>query len=194
MTAENKNHLIVYTFKKNHLKIYSEFLDFQSLYLENIEQVATQKSEKNRVKNINYRNFNALYWIVLYLKDIKGNSLTLIYEFFIEKSWITWTFKNFSYHYYKLIKLEKIQAELNQLQLLVDQEESYLYCDSPVTQQSAPTKLPTVETKIYKPRITGNHQDDIDTTIHLNSTLEESRERLLRSKEKAMTNTSDITD
>lgn len=194
MTAENKNHLIVYTFKKNHLKIYSEFLDFQSLYLENIEQAPTQKSEKNRVKNINYRNFNALYWIVLYLKDIKGNSLTLIYEFFIEKSWTTWTFKNFSYHYYKLIKLDKIQVELNQLQLLIDQEESYLYYDSPATQQSTPTKLPTVETKIYKPRITGNHQDDIDTTIHLNSTLEESRERLLRSKEKAMTNTSDITD
>lgn len=127
MTTYPNDDLIFYTFKKNHLKIYSEFLNFQSLGLTQKDNSEAEHFEKSLIENesqLNIRNFNALYWITLYLKNIKKNSLNLIHKFFIFKNWTTWSEKNFSYHYYKICKQEKTKNEIEQMQRLIDLEDA----------------------------------------------------------------------
>lgn len=178
--------LIAYSLKKNHEQIYAEFLHFQSLESSK-ESDATNTKTKNTVipneKFLNIRNFQALYWIALYLKEIKGNFLTLVHEFFIYKNWVTWSFRNFSYHYYKLTKSAKIRDELEQLRSYLLQEESSLYGQAPNREISSNKISVKQNAPRHKPQIMGNYSSTGNSAINLNSSLEESQERLRLARE-----------
>lgn len=152
MTIPPNNDLLSYTFKKNHLKIYSEFLNFQPLDLPKADTSVRENIPKSFIENesrLNIRNFNALYWITLYLKNIKQNPLSLIYDFFIFKKWTTWSYKNFSYHYYKICKQPKSQNEIFQMQRLISAEEQI---EIPEAQITAPQGIK------HQPKILGDNQ------------------------------------
>lgn len=188
MDFQNEKNFIVYTIKKNYLSIYSEFLEFQSLVTRPEEHSAKSQLDPQQTKLINQRNFKALYWIVLYLKDIKGNSLQLIYDFFLYKNWTTWQFKNFSYHYYKIIQSDKVKNEIQQLENFINREENYCYATQPHDQsipESSPKEKPN---KPHKPIIVGDYLNNHNTAIHINSSLEESLKRLEQTKKKVQNN------
>ena len=188
MDYKNENSFIAYTIKKNYLSIYSEFLEFQSLISPSSEGLTLHEIESKQTKLINQRNFKALYWIVLYLKDIKGNSLQLIYDFFLYKNWTTWQFKNFSYHYYKIIQSDKVKNEIQQLENFINREENYWHATQPHDQsipESSPKEKPN---KPHKPIIVGDYLNNHNTAIHINSSLEESLKRLEQTKKKVQNN------
>lgn len=188
---QKENNLMMYVAKKNHLTIYGEFLTFQSLG--NFQPTTLNHKEKNsdesaHDKRLNIRNFNALYWIVLYLKEIKDHSLPLIYDFFLYKNWTTWQFKNFSYHYYKIIRSDKVKNEIQQLENFINREENYCYATQPHDQsipESPPKEKPN---KPHKPIIVGDYLNNHNTAIHINSSLEESLKRLEQTKKKMQNN------
>lgn len=184
MDSQNKYNLITYTIKKNHLPIYEEFLEFQSLNSEPHKSIPDPQLEQKQASLINRRNFQALYWIVLYLKDLKGNSLQLIYDFFIDKNWTTWSFKNFSYHYYKLIKSEQTKDELQQLKAFLNREENLMYGTLEESQNSKNEQITKPTTQHHRPIIVGDYSNNNETAIHINSSLAESQERLKRAREK----------
>lgn len=182
--SSKKKYFIAYTMKKNHIMIYEEFLEFQSLKVFHQEKSSSSQLAKQQSSLISRRNFQALYWIVLYLKDLKGNSLQLIYDFFINKTWTTWSFKNFSYHYYKLIKSEKIQDEIQQLKIFLNIEENLIYENISKNKNPKDEQIIKPQNKPHRPLIMGDYSNNKETVIHINSSLEESQERLKRAREK----------
>lgn len=188
---QKENNLMMYVAKKNYLTIYGEFLTFQtigSFQPIHLEHKAINSDESAHDKRLNIRNFNALYWIVLYLKEIKDHSLPLIYDFFLYKNWTTWQFKNFSYHYYKIIQSDKVKNEIRQLENFINQEENYWHATQPHNQNS-PENLPKEKSnKPHKPVIVGDYLNNHKTAIHLNSSLEDSQTRLKQTIEKMQNN------
>lgn len=189
MTMKNDNNLMTYVVKKNHMQIYTEFLNFQPVATlpNNSQTNVFQSINSKNEKQINLRNFKALYWIALYLKEIKGHSLILVYEFFSHKKWTTWQFKNFSYHYHKLIKLERVQQEIQQINTLIRLEEDYPseQINTPVTKE--PTqKISKEKSEPHKPIQLGSAQQTNDLSIRPNCSPAESLEQLRLLKEKAL--------
>lgn len=184
MTMKNDNNLIIYAVKKNHIQIYTEFLNFQTLGSSQVHiPIIEQQPLNSKIeKKLNLRNFRALYWITLYLKNIKGHSLILIYEFFIYKNWTTWQFKNFSYHYHKLMKLEHIRQEIQAISNLIQIEQGF----SQETIIKPILQVPKETIEPYEPLKLGVHEPSDDITIRPNCSLEESLERLKTSKAKAL--------
>jgi len=192
MAMKPDHNLMTYAVKKNHMQIYTEFLNFQTLGSSRLDEpiITLPSIHSKNEKKLNLRNFRALYWIILYLKNIKGNSLGLIHEFFLHKQWTTWQFKNFSYHYHRLMKLEHIHQEIQYIAHLVQLEEgfSHMPITTPTEKPPAHSQSPSRETdnKPYQPLKLGEHLPTNDTVIRPNCTLEESFEKLRLAKESAL--------
>ena len=176
-TSKYDEYIIDFNFDKINIEITAfQYTNWRNNQEQNNNISSDDLKEKNKKNSVLFKN---LFWIAYYLNEYKGYSINDIHLFFTYKEWTSWSFSNFRSKYYRFKKIKHGINIINNIDYLLKNKS----CDLTKTSQEYITEIKTDEpAKIINQPLS---VPDDEPVINLYSTLEESREKLLRSRERA---------